>query len=165
MSEDFYIKYIQPYDLIIYKVCRAYTNNEVDFKDYYQEICLQIWKSRENFKNNSKYSTWIYRLSLNVCLSIKRKEEKAREIHADLSYISVKETIEEAHFSEKENQLNLLYSSIKKLKKVDRAIILLYLEKHSYAEIAEIIGVQANNIGVKINRIKKQLKTLMYENA
>ena len=76
MSKDFYITNIFPYRGIIIKICRAYSNSQEDYEDYYQEVCLQIWKSRENFKNKSEWSTWVYRIALNVCLSLLRKQKK-----------------------------------------------------------------------------------------
>ena len=72
MSGDFYTNSILPYAGIITKICRAYTNSQEDFEDYYQEVCLQIWRSKDNFKGNSEWSTWIYRLSLNVCMTISK---------------------------------------------------------------------------------------------
>ncbi|WP_235299474.1 RNA polymerase sigma factor [Portibacter marinus] len=161
MSEDFYLKYIKPYELIIYKITRAYTNSDDDFKDYYQEVCLQIWRSRKSFQGNSQYSTWIYRLTLNICLTLKRKEKQRKESSLENSSISIYEIESENYSSEMDNQLAHLYQGIKQLSEIDRAIILLHLEKKNYQEIAEIIGLKANNIGVKINRIKKKLKSII----
>ena len=76
MSEDFYIKFILPYKGMIIKLCRAYTDNEFDFEDYFQEVCLQIWKSKDNFREQSKWSTWIYRITLNVCMTMLKKQKK-----------------------------------------------------------------------------------------
>lgn len=158
MSTDFYLTYIYPHIGIIVKICRAYTHNEEDFDDYFQEVCLQIWKSRDNFQNKSKWSTWIYRISLNVCLSFHRKEKKIQFNNSeDLSNII--DTIDKAdHLDE---NLKILYWGIKQLSEIDRAIVLLYLEEKPYQEIAEIIGKDSNYIGVKINRIKERLKQLL----
>ncbi|MDD7914610.1 RNA polymerase sigma factor [Polaribacter ponticola] len=76
MSSDFYTTSIVPYSGIIIKICRAYTDSQEDFDDYYQEVCLQIWKSKDQFRGDSKWSTWIYRLSLNICLTLVRKKKK-----------------------------------------------------------------------------------------
>ena len=76
MSGDFYKNSILPYAGIIIKICRAYSNSQENFEDYYQEVCLQIWQSKDNFKGNSEWSTWIYRLSLNVCMTIRTRENK-----------------------------------------------------------------------------------------
>lgn len=159
MSKDFYTQFILPYAGIIIKICRAYTDTEEDFQDYYQEICLQLWKSRESFKGDSKWSTWVYRVSLNVSLTLLRKEKKLKKSSREIPEIK---SIPEEDISPFNNDsLKLLYKAIKKLSDLDRAIILLYLEEKSYKEIAEIIGISANNIGVKITRIKKKLKKLL----
>ena len=158
MSNDFYNTSILPHAAIIIKICRAYTYTEEDFEDYYQEVCLQIWRSRHNFKGKSQWSTWIYRISLNVCLTlIKKKKNKYREFTSDDVYIEE----EEVYHPFQDDALNLLYDAIKQLSEVDRGVILLYLEEKSYQEIATITGTNPNNIGVRITRIKKRLKKLL----
>lgn len=157
MSSDFYTSSIVPYAPIIIKICRAYTNSQEDYEDYYQEVCLQVWKSRDNFKGNSQWSTWIYRISLNVCLTLLKKNKKKKDIPTENL---AAEEVEEHFFIDE--SLNLLYAAIKKLTEVDRAVILLYLEEKSYKEIAEITGTSANNIGVRITRIKSRLKKLLH---
>lgn len=154
MSNDFYHSSILPYSAIIIKICRAYTDSQEDFEDYYQEICIQIWRSRENFKNNSKWSTWIYMISLNVCLTLLKKKKRIQQS------FSIKGDIADDY--EENTYFCHLYEAIKKLPEVDRAVILLYLEEKSYQEIAEIIGSNANNIGVRITRIKERLKKLLH---
>lgn len=158
MSLDFYKTKILPFAPIIIKICRAYTNTNEDFNDYYQEVCLQIWKSRDNFRGQSEWSTWIYRISLNSCLSLTRNEKKNKRVIKSFE-INLNET--EPSYSQQ--QLTQLYSAIKKLSEIDRAIILLYLEGKPYREIAEILNTTPNNIGVKVNRIKIRLKKL-FEN-
>jgi len=157
LSKDFYTQFILPYAGIIIKICRAYTDNEEDFQDYYQEVCLQLWKSRDNFKGDSKWSTWVYRISLNVSLSLLRKDKKVNKNSILLPDVEDEPTANPFN----DEALKILYQAIKKLSETDRAIILLYLEEKSYQEIAEIIGLSPNNIGVKITRIKKKLKTLL----
>lgn len=159
MSKDFYTQFILPYAGIIIKICRAYTDNEEDFQDYYQEVCLQLWKSRKNFKGDSKWSTWVYRISLNVSLSLLRKDKKVNKKSVELQNFDA--DLNQDSIPLNDESLKLLYLAIKELPELDRAIILLYLEENSYQEIAEIMGLSPNNIGVKITRIKKKLKTLL----
>ncbi len=156
MSNDFYKQSIVPCEGIIVKICRAYTDTQEDFEDYFQEVCLQIWKSKDNFQGQSAWSTWVYRLSLNVCLTMVKKKKRVQLISEQPIIV---EDLENTFFSNE--SLNLLYAAIKKLSEIDRAIILLYLEEKSYKEIAEITGATANNIGVRINRIKERLKKLL----
>lgn len=155
MSNDFYSQYIIPNAGIIIKMCRAYTNTQEDFEDYYQEVCLQIWRSKDNFRQDSEWSTWVYRLTLNVCLTLMKQTKNShqefasdylpQELHDDLS-------------DHKDEDLHVLYDAIRQLPEIDRGIILLYLEEKSYDMIASITGFKANNIGVRISRIKEKLK-------
>ena len=158
MSSDFYKKSILPFAGIIIKLCRAYTNSQQDFEDYYQEVCLQIWRSKDNFREESQWSTWVYRISLNVCLTLLKKKKNNVQYFASDS-ITTGEIEDNIAFSDE--SLNLLYDGIKKLSEIDRAIIMLYLEEKSQKEIAEIIGTNPNNIGVRVKRIKMRLKKIL----
>lgn len=155
MSSEFYQEYVENNKAIIYKICKVYSRDEAEFDDYFQEVCLQLWKSREKFNNQSKLSTWIYRITLNVCLTLVRNEKKKGHNTDILEHHLV--TNPESQ-NEKESQLEILYQAIKRLKEVDKGVILLYLEKKSYQEIADITGISMNNVGVKVNRIKNQIK-------
>lgn len=158
MSTEFYQEYIENNKAIIYKICRAYAQDNEELQDYFQEVSLQLWKAKDSFNNKSKLSTWVYRVTLNVCLTLVRTK-KSRPQKAELS----DQHLENRHEPEDPEleQLELLYGAIRKLKEVDRALILLYLEKKSYEEMSEITGMNINHIGVKINRIKNQLKKLI----
>ena len=157
MSSDFYNQSILPFAGIIIKSCRAYTNTQEDFEDYYQEVCLQIWRSHESFREESQQSTWVYRLTLNVCLTLLKKDKKK----SITSHFLPQELIDDSQVFPDES-LNHLYDAIKQLSEIDRAVILLYLEEKSYQEIADIIGTNPNNIGVRIKRIKERLKKLLH---
>jgi RNA polymerase sigma-70 factor (ECF subfamily) len=158
MGSDFYQLSILPFAGIIIKICRAYTNSQEDFEDYYQEVCLQIWRSKDNFNQESEWSTWIYRISLNVCLTyLKKSKTGKKEIVSDpLPEDAIDDSKAFGH-----DEINELYGAIKHLSETDRAIILLYLEEKSYEEVADIIGTNTNNIGVRIKRIKDRLVKLM----
>ena len=158
MSNDFYKTSIIPFSGIIIKLCRAYTNSQEDFEDYYQEVCLQIWRSKENFRQESEWSTWVYRISLNVCLTLLKKNKKKGQ-HFVSDSLHAEETQDNFAFSDE--SLNLLYAAIRKLSEIDRAIIMLYLEEKSHKEIADIIGTNFNNIGVRVKRIKIRLKKIL----
>ncbi len=158
MSSDFYTLSILPYAGIIIKICRAYTSTQEDFEDYYQEVCLQIWRSKDNFRQQSQWSTWIYRLTLNVCLTLLKKKKNNHQ-HFASDYLPAEVAEDSRAFADE--SLNQLYDAIRQLSEVDRGVILLYLEEKSYQEIADIMGTNANNIGVRINRIKERLKKIL----
>ncbi len=158
MSEDFYRASILPFAGIIIKICRAYTDSQQDFEDAYQEVCLQIWRSREGFRREAAQSTWVYRLALNVCLTqLKRTRRRRETVTTD----DVADQRADVNTAFADDDLNRLYGAIRQLSEVDRAVILLHLEEKPYREIAEIIGTNANNIGVRITRIKGRLRRLL----
>jgi RNA polymerase sigma-70 factor (ECF subfamily) len=160
LSNDFYTSSILPYSGIIIKICRAYTDSQEDFEDYYQEVCLQIWKSKDKFRGEAKWSTWIYRLSLNICLTLIKKKKRTRQYYSTDTINQNEDAEDDATFSDED--LSYLYEAIKQLSEIDRAVILLYLEEKPNKEIAEIIGTTPNNIGVRVNRIKERLKKILH---
>lgn len=160
MSNDFYQISILPFAAIIIKICRAYTDSQEDFEDYYQEVCLQIWRSKDNFREQCKWSTWVYRISLNVCLTLLRKKKSNGRTYFTSDVLPDVMLTENRAFSDE--PLNQLYGAIRSLSEVDRAIILLYLEEKSNLEIAAILNTNANNIGVRVIRIKERLKKMLH---
>ncbi len=145
---------------IIIKICRAYTDTQEDFEDYYQEVCLQIWRTRTNYNGKAEWSTWIYRLSLNVCMTLLKKRRTKRK-HFSSAAVNAEVLSAKDDANKKEAPIAQLYKAIRQLSEVDRAVILLYLEEQSYKDIAEIMGTNPNNIGVRIKRIKTRLKKLL----
>ncbi len=154
MSELFFKSFVTENMGVITHICRAYAANEEELKDLIQEVTIQLWKSHQKFKGNSKISTWVYRVTLNVCLAINRKKKIDTEPMSSVDYE------EDTDHTERE-QIEMLYRAIRQLKESERAIILLYLEKKSYQEISEILGITVSNVGVKVNRLKDKLKTMI----
>ena len=137
---------------IIYKICRAYSNSGEELNDLTQEVAYQLWKSKDRFENKSKLSTWVYRVTLNVCMSYVRTTKiKTVEMKDDLV----------SNEADNQDDLALLYEALRQLTENDKAIILLYLEGRKYEEIADIVGLSSVNVGVRITRIKKKLKEII----
>ncbi|WP_203257594.1 RNA polymerase sigma factor [Hyunsoonleella ulvae] len=158
MGKNFYKTSILPFATIIIKICKAYTYSEEDFEDYYQEVCLQIWKSRNSFSKQAKWSTWVYKVSLNTCITLLKKKKNNEHLFvSDFNSLDINE--KNQTFSDE--ALNALYNAIKLLSEVDRAVILLYLEEKPYKEIAKIIGTSPSNISTRVNRIKQRLKKIL----
>lgn len=159
MEQDFQHIIDQNYG-ILYKIGRAYTRSQVDFQDLYQEMLVQLWQAYPRFRGQSKLSTFIYRVALNTALNYQRKQKrhKTSEIPPEhhRAWIDHSPT-EREHQHEQEQRLQLLYVAINQLKKEDRALILLHLDGKSYEEMAEIMGITVNNIGVRLLRCKKRL--------
>ena len=147
---------------IIRKVCHLYGRNEADKDDLYQEIVIQVWKSFQSFRGESKLSTWLYRIALNTAISDMRKQNR-RESLSFPEFIP-REDADDTDRT-REEQLRQLYGAIQRLSEVEKAIVMLYLEDKSYDEMEEILGISNGNLRVKMNRIKDKLKTFTREEA
>ncbi len=153
-TEKEFINLIEQHSRLIYKICYMYADKD-ELNDLYQEILINLWRSHDAFKGEAKYSTWIYRIGLNTCVSyIRQKSRKPSlvPLTVDLESITDDETDIE--------QLRELYRLINQLSKIEKAIVLLYLEGKTYDEIGEIVGITRGNVGVKLNRIKTKLKEM-----
>ncbi len=145
---------------ILFKIARVYSE-DIDFDDLYQEMLINVWKSLRSFKGDSKVSTWLYRVALNTALSFKRNKNRKSIPSVDIIHAQAKAHEHSTEKEELEIEIERLYAAIRKLKKEERSLILLYLEEKTYDEIADIIGITKTNVGVKVNRIKKKLYELL----
>lgn len=161
--ENKFTELVQENQGIVHKICRIYTDTPEAHEDLFQEIVLQLWKSFDSFKGDSKFSTWMYRVSLNTAITLIRKKHRTIETSSIDSqvYFDIKSNEED---EAKQERLKLLYTSIKMLNDVERALVLLYLEDLPYKEIAATLGITEVNARVKMNRIKDKLKELMNRN-
>lgn len=151
-----FIKVIKQNDGLIFKVATLYTNSLQDKEDLYQEIVFQLWKSFDTFNEQSKLSTWMYRVAMNTAIyNLKSVKRQINTISINTKTERFADIVDKAE----EERIRLLYESIQTLNLLDRGIVLLYLEGKSHQEIAEIIGITTSNVGTKISRIKEKLKT------
>ena len=144
---------------IIHKVCSVYCDLEEDRRDLFQEILAQLWKSYPTFRNESKFSTWMYRVALNTAITSFKKDKRQPD-KSGISYENL-QLAEEMYDSREEEQIKMLNKAVSNLSGIEKSIILLFLEDKKYEEIAEITGITQNYVRVKMNRIKKKLKLLM----
>jgi RNA polymerase sigma-70 factor (ECF subfamily) len=140
----------------IYHLCYGYTGDDDAANDLLQETFLKVWQNLDKFRNQALISTWIYRIAVNTCLTYLRSEK--RQAKDELTEQLAETTREE--FSEKNEQVALLYKCISKLEESERIIITMVLDEMPYPEIAEISGISEGNLRVKIHRIKQKLTEL-----
>ena len=145
---------------IIHKVCSIYCDSEEDRRDLFQEILVQLWKSFPSFRNESKFSTWMYRVALNTAITSFKKDKRQPD-KSGIPYENLQLAVE-VYDTGIEDQIKLLNNAVLQLTGIEKSIILLFLEDKKYEEIAEITGITQNYVRVKMNRIKKKLKLLMY---
>ena len=154
-----FVELLEKYQGILHKVCYLYCNSEEDKRDTFQEIVFQMWKSFYTLKDKTKFSSWIYRIAINTAISRLRKE-KRQPYKENISDLGLQ--IQEQETSENiKERVDYLYKAIEKLSEIEKAIIMLHLDEKSYDEISEIIGISKSNVGVKLHRIKAQLKKLL----
>ena len=142
----------------IYTVCYMFSNNPQEVADLFQEILINLWKGFPKFRGDSNVRTWIYRVSLNTCISYERKESRNKDtlpLKMDINLFDDSD--------EDSKQVQMLRTRISKLGPFDRAIVLLWLENLSYDEIGAIVGISAKNVSVRLVRIKDQLKKMSNE--
>ena len=141
---------------IIFKICNSYCSNKNDREDLAQEILYQLLKSHHSFNEEYKFSTWMYRVALNVAISFYRKSKTGSVIKLVDQHEDKED--DEAHSVQLENNITILQKFINELKELDKALMILYLESKSYKEISEILGITETNVATKISRIKDTLK-------
>lgn len=156
-NEEEFARVVEQYKAVIYKVCSMYADDRDEMADYYQEVLINMWRGWEGFRGESAVSTWVYRVALYTCVSfVRRKSSRPRRLPLSVD-LSVAEEEERALM------LRELYRLIGRLNRLDRALILLWLEERPYVEIAEIMGISKANVAVKIMRIKERLKRMSEE--
>jgi RNA polymerase sigma-70 factor, ECF subfamily len=152
--EKEFIDLISSHQGILHKICNIYFLRDPYKEDYYQEMLIRLWKSYPGFRNQSAFSTWLYRVALNTAIDIIRKQSLLPQ-HTELSRNEY--NLAESKNNTESYNKDRLYLAINQLSATDKAIIILYLEEFNYKEIAEITGISENYAGVRINRIKTQL--------
>ena len=138
----------------IYTVCYMFSKDVDEVNDLFQEVLVNLWKGFEGFQHRSDIKSWIYRVSLNTCISLERKKKRSpvERLIMDINLFEDRD--------EDTRQVDRLHQRISKLQPFDRAIVLLWLENLSYEEIGLIVGISAKNVSVRLYRIKEQLKNM-----
>jgi RNA polymerase sigma factor (sigma-70 family) len=150
-----FTKMVREYRKTIYSVCYFFSDNPTEVDDLFQEVLVNLWKGFPEFRGESSLKTWIWRISLNTCCSLQRKNNR--------NVPTIPLAIDKDLFSESDEvgrQVKMLYDRINKLEVFDRAIILLWLESMSYDEIAAIVGITTASVTSRLFRIKEQLKSM-----
>lgn len=134
-----------------------FSNDADEVADLFQEVLVKLWNGYDSFQGKSDIKTWIYRVTLNTCITIDRKKRRRNRamLSMDVDYFDSQE--------QETAQVRILHERIARLQPLDRAIILLWLEQINYGEIGEIVGISAKNVSVRLARIRVQLKNMSNE--
>ena len=154
-----FINTLDAHKKIIYKIVNSYCPNKENRKDLEQEIIIQLWNTFDRYDSQYKYSTWMYRIALNVAISHYRKEKKGlvqTDFYNEESVYTIADELE--YDPSLDINISLLQDFIDKQNALNKALLILYLEEKSYEEIAAILGITKTNVATKISRLKQQLK-------
>ncbi|WP_089354733.1 RNA polymerase sigma factor [Flavobacterium sp. ov086] len=157
-KEQEFLNRIEKHKGILYKVSKMYMDNHDDQQDLFQEIVCQLWKSYDSFRNESQFSTWMYRVAVNTAIVFLRKEKRKVDKY-EIASENIKDDEGDSHI--KESQIDHFYKAVQKLEKIDKAIIFYQLEGFSHKEIGENLGISEGNARVKLNRAKEKLKEII----
>ena len=154
MKEKEFEKIVKEHKNTIYTVCFMFSKDADEVNDLFQETLINLWQGFNSFKGESSIRTWIWRISLNTCISSERKKSKLHTVPLSMDINLYEDTDEDSR------QIQMLYNRINRLKPFDRAIVLLWLDNLSYDEIAAIVGISVKNVSVRLVRIKEELKKM-----
>ena len=154
ITEREFTQLVQEQKSTIYTVCYMFARDKDEAADLFQDVLLTLWKGIGKFRNDSEISTWVYRVSLNTCISADRKKRKMPTTRLDMNIDLFDDDDTDSR------QIQVLRQRIQRLQPLDRAIVLLWLESLSYQEIADIVGLTPKNISVRLTRIRLQLKQM-----
>lgn len=156
-KEKEFVLVVENHKNLLYKIANTYCKDTEDSNDLVQDVILQLWKSFDRYNDQYKYSTWIYRIALNVAINFYKKEKRKKEVLYPLPSKIL--NIADANLlHEQDNKGQLLQQFISELKEIDKALIILYLEEKNYKEIAEIMDISESNVSTRVGRIKASLK-------
>ncbi|MCI7400038.1 MAG: RNA polymerase sigma factor [Prevotella sp.] len=154
-SEQLFSNLVREHKSTIYTVCYMFSKDNDEVADLFQEILIKLWKGFQSFEGRSDIKTWVYRVSLNTCISLDRKKKRRKKSDSLAMDINLYDDNDSDT-----RQVKQLYERINRLGVFDRAIILLWLEGIPYDEIADIVGISTKNVSVKLYRIREQLKNM-----
>jgi len=161
-AENQFVEIVKTHQGILHKVCGMYRHDPDDKKDLFQEIVIQLWRAFPKFKQESKISTWIYQIALNVAISDFRKESrKPKRVELSENLLNISDNI---YDNSTEEQIKIMHHAIAQLSEIEKAIVMLYFEEKDNEEIAEIVGITQNNVRVKMTRIREKLRTIISKN-
>jgi len=156
-QQDRFVSLIDEHRKILFKVAGSYARQPADREDLIQEMALQMWRSFDRYDETQRFSTWMYRVALNVAISFYRRQtRRSRVLVSDENAIELAPT---PGGHETYEELATLRRLIEGLNDFDRALVILYIDGNSYAEIASVLGISESNVGTKLNRVKQQLRS------
>ena len=162
--DDEFIQLVRENDARLRKICRVYADSAAAQRDLYQDILVEVWRSFPSFEGDATSSTWLYRVALNTALSHDRTQAVREEATLDTDHPVWTDGVPRpSERLDKQDKLDRLYDAIDRLNEVDKALVMMYLDEKSYREMADVLGISENYVGVKLHRIKNKLASWLEE--
>ncbi|WP_278354292.1 RNA polymerase sigma factor [Chryseobacterium gleum] len=158
-TETTFLKLVNRHKGIVYKASRIYADSVEDREDLQQEILIQLWKSYQNFKGNSEFSTWMYRVAINTAITYLKKEKQRSGSHTEVPHHF--EVQQEDYNPAKDRQLEIFYSAVQELNPLEKAVIFYFMEGMSHKEIGNNLGLSEGNARVKLSRTKEKIQQII----
>ena len=153
-QETEFAQLVEQHKSTIYTVCYMFSKDQDEVSDLFQEVLVNLWKSFPTFEGRSDVRTWVYRVAMNVCVSLDRKKKRRNTVPLTMDVNPYEDE------NPNSKQMEMLRKRISLLGPFDRAIIMLWLENMSYDEIAAVVGISVKNVSVRLYRIKEELKKM-----
>ncbi len=158
MSQERFLALIEAHRGILYKVANGYCRNPDDRPDLIQEILIQLWLARDRFDGRSQFSTWMYRIALNVAISYYRSAQRRPAAAISLDAPGVELAAADRLLEDAGDEMRLLHQAINGLDELNRALIILYLDGYPHEAIAAIVGLTPTNVSTRLNRLKQRFQ-------
>ncbi|QBJ87057.1 sigma-70 family RNA polymerase sigma factor [Chryseobacterium gleum] len=158
-TETTFLKLVNRHKGIVYKASRIYADSVEDQEDLQQEILIQLWKSYQNFKGSSEFSTWMYRVAINTAITYLKKEKQRSGNHTEVPHHF--EVQQEDYNPAKDRQLEIFYSAVQELNPLEKAVIFYFMEGMSHKEIGKNLGLSEGNARVKLSRTKEKIQQII----
>lgn len=158
VSQERFLSLVEENKKILYKVANAYCKDPNDRPDLVQEIVIELWLSFDRFDNRCQFSTWMYRIAINVAISFYRSQRRKVQNIVPIKDFILEIAVADEMLEQEGDDIRLLYKLINQLDELNRILIILYLDGYSQNEIAEILGISSSNVSTKVNRIKQKLQ-------
>lgn len=159
--DDVFLRQVFEHQGILHKIGHLYAKSEADREDLFQEMLLQLWRAYPRYQQDAKFTTWMYQVCLNTAISGLRKSKRWYQLGSLDKNVGTFFSSDEWQQMEHREELAMLHQAIARLGEVEKALIYLHLEENSYEEIAQIMGITTSNVGVKLNRIKAKLASIL----
>ncbi len=150
------IAFLERHEGLVWKIARSFTRTDADCDDLAQEIHVSLWIAFGKVPKDAKESTFVYRVAFNRAVSWHRKKSTYLR-HLDKFLAMTNGSRGVYREARPEPDVESLYRAIRDLPEAERSLVLLYLDRRSYSEMSEIVGISEAAVGKRLSRARQRL--------